>query len=105
MHSRREFLATAAAAGVACLAGEVFAQQPQRRDVSWLAEIQQKPEKLPADAKSFPSLLADDAGAPIKTTEAWVKRREELKSWWTDFLGKMPAQRDPAKPPQLNILA
>jgi dienelactone hydrolase len=103
MHTRREFVAgLSALAGALCLPTQLFAQQ--RKDVAWLAEIQQKPAKLPEGAKDLPNLLIDDAGQPIKTKESWLKRREQLRTWWTDFLGKMPAERDLARPPTLTIL-
>jgi hypothetical protein len=76
----------------------------ETRQVPWLAEIQQRPEKLPADAKRFPSLLVDAQGGKITTVAAWDKRGAELRQWWVEFLGKMPAERSADKPPPLKVL-
>ena len=112
---RRRFLATAALAGAACSlqTGDAFGAEPKH--VPWLAEIQKRPENLPADVKEFPSLLVDAKGKPITTMEQWVdqeapgatlvvKRREEIRAWWRNFLGKMPAERDMWKPPRYKVL-
>lgn len=100
---RRRFLATSAlTASAYTLASRVaFAAEPKH--VSWLAEIQRRPEKLPAEIKDFPSLLVDASGKPITSVEQWVKRRDTILAWWLNFLGKGPA-RDPAKPPKFKVL-
>ncbi|WP_202921620.1 dienelactone hydrolase family protein [Anatilimnocola aggregata] len=85
-------------------APSTWAEGSANKEVSWLAETQQRPEKLPADAKSFPSLLVDKAGQPIRTVAAWQERRKELLAQWQEFLGAMPAKRDPSKPPQVKVL-
>jgi dienelactone hydrolase len=73
-----------------------------RRDVSWLAEIQRPPDKLPADALKLGELLVDASGKRITTLEGWTARREELRRWWLEFLGPMPAERKSA--PQLTVV-
>jgi len=99
---RREFLFSSAAAAAGLIDGSSSpANEP---DVSWLHEIQQRPEKLPANSKEFASLLVDADGKRIETVEAWKPRRAELLAWWTKFLGKMPAERNPARPPLLKVL-
>lgn len=100
---RRTFLQASALCGAAAISTSTVAAQ-KSKDVSWLAEIQERPAKLPAGAKDFPSLLVDDQGQAITTIEAWEKKRQQLRSWWTEFLGKLPAERDPAKPPALKVL-
>ena len=77
------------------------AEQPHK-DVPWLREIQTPPAKLPANAPKLSNLLVDDQGAEIKTLEGWKKRRQELREWWLEFLGPMPAQRKAA--PQLEVV-
>src|SRR5947209_6801345 len=98
--SRRAVLQSAAVAGVSMLATRVRAAPP--RDVRWLAEIQQPPEKLPGDAPKLSELLVDDQGRRITRREAWNKRREELRQWWLGFLGQFPAQRKAA--PKLSVV-
>jgi hypothetical protein len=100
---RRDFLLTSAAVAAGSLCSDLGAAENER-DVSWLKEIQQRPEKLPADAKEFSSLLVDAAGKRIETVESWKSKRAELHAWWTIFLGKAPAQRNPDKPPPLKVL-
>lgn len=100
---RRDFLLTSAVAAATGFASPLFAAET-KLDAAWLKEIQQRPEKLPADAKEFASLLVDEQGQAIKTAAAWKVRRAEILAWWTKFLGKMPATRDPAKPPILKVL-
>lgn len=106
--SRRNFLATNAAAvgGYLALAkwAASAASAAERTDVSWLREIQERPEKLPADAKEFPSLLAGEQGRAIESVAGWQERRKALLAWWTEFLGPMPARRDAAKPPPPKVL-
>jgi len=76
--------------------------QDRPRDVSWLAEIQQPPAKLPADAPQLGELLVDANGQRITTVEGWKSRREELRRWWLDFLGPLPAERRAA--PELKVV-
>jgi dienelactone hydrolase len=113
--SRREFLASAAA--TAALGFSASASTPARcedmstkpRDVSWLAEIQTPPAKLPADAPKLGDLLVDRAGEPIATREAWEVHRKSLRQKWLEFLGPMPAKREDAagsvRVPKLEVLA
>ena len=77
------------------------AEQPHK-DVPWLREIQTPPAKLPANAPKLSNLLVDDQGDEIKRLEGWKKRRQELRDWWLEFLGPMPAQRKAA--PQLEVV-
>src|SRR5262245_31761346 len=98
---RRHWLASVAAAGTAaCLPRNVWA-----KDVAWLAEILTPPAIIPADAPKLSELLVDGAGKRIESLAAWQARREELRQWWLDFLGPLPAKRDPAAPPQLEVLS
>src|SRR5437868_4339687 len=98
--TRRAALQSAAVAGVSLVARWLCAAPS--RDVVWLAEIQQPPEKLPGDAPKLSELLVDDQGRRVATLEAWKKRREELRQWWLGFLGPFPAQRKPA--PKLSVV-
>jgi dienelactone hydrolase len=100
---RRDFLLTSAAAAAVGFASPLSAFE-NKLDAAWLKEIQQRPEKLPAETKEFASLLVDGQGQAIKTAAAWKVRRAEILAWWTKFLGKMPAERNPAKPPALTVL-
>jgi hypothetical protein len=73
------------------------------KDVSWLAEIQRPPEKLPEDRPKLSELLRDKDGQPITTREAWEKHRRSIRQWWLDFLGPLPAERK--APPKLEVVA
>jgi hypothetical protein len=101
---RRQFLATSALAGAACSLGLSTAFSAEQRHVSWLQEIQKRPEMLPASVKDFPSLLVDANGQVITTVAQWTKRRDEIRTWWQNFLGKMPAERDSNRPPTFKVL-
>jgi dienelactone hydrolase len=70
--------------------------------VPWLAEIQQRPAKVPDDAPKLRELLIDDSRQRITTLAAWQRRREGLREWWLDFLGPLPAER--GAPPKLQII-
>jgi dienelactone hydrolase len=96
---RRTFLA---AGIVACAAASNARGNENRKHVSWLSEIQSPPEKLPADAPQLADLLVAASGKPIATLQAWKQRREELRAWWLEFLGKMPAERKAA--PKLEVV-
>ena len=100
---RREFLSTSAAVAASCLIPSARAAEKER-DLPWLQEIQQRPEKLPANVQELTSLLVDANGKRIEAVEGWKPRRAELLAWWTKFLGKPPAERNPAKPPALKVL-
>jgi len=85
--------------------GSLFAQRlhaAPSREVPWLAEIQQQPEKVPADAPKLSNFLLDDQGRRITTLEGWKKRRAELRQWWLGFLGPFPAVRTIA--PKLSVI-
>jgi dienelactone hydrolase len=99
---RRTFLATSSASFLAshlCL-GE--ADDGKAKNVSWLQEIQTPPAELPADAPKLGDLLTDASGKKIDSLEGWKSRREELRKWWLEFLGPMPAERKVA--PKLKVL-
>jgi dienelactone hydrolase len=92
----------AAAAGTLGVSDATLLAQDRPRDVSWLADIQQPPAKLPADAPQASDLLVDASGQRIASLAQWKTRREELRRWWLDFLGPMPAERKAA--PKLTVL-
>ena len=98
---RRTLLRAVSAAWVAALAPRTA----RAKDVGWLAEIQTPPQNLPADKPKLSDLLVNEAGQRIQSRESWQPRREELRRWWLEFLGPMPAERDPARPPKLEIVA
>lgn len=98
--SRREVMRLAgAAAGVSMCPGLGLAAE---RHVAWLTEIQRAPEKLPADAPKLSELLVDHDGQRIGSVAAWEKRRDELRRWWLEFLGPVPAERKSA--PRLTVV-
>src|SRR4051794_3962327 len=97
---RRTFLKTSLLAGAGVISSPLFAAQA--REVPWLPEIQQPPAMLPADAPKLNDLLVDERGNPITTLDAWQRRRQELRRWWLDFLGPMPAERKAA--PKLTVI-
>lgn len=72
------------------------------KDVAWLAEIQQRPLLLPSDTTRLQSLLVDEAGKRIQSVADWESRRQQLRHWWLNFLGPMPAERSAV--PRLNVL-
>jgi hypothetical protein len=72
------------------------------QDVPWLAEVQEPPQRLPADAPRLGPLLVDDNGQPVTTLEAWQRRREAIRGWWLEFLGPLGVDR--SKPPALEVL-
>jgi dienelactone hydrolase len=93
--------------GVAgCAVASTFAPAPlaaqDQPHVSWLREIQQPPVALPKDAPQLGELLVDASGRRITTLESWTARREELRRWWLDFLGPLPAERKAA--PKLTVV-
>lgn len=105
MMNRRE-LFLAGASSVAMTASttcKMFAQESQdSKEVSWLAEIQQPPEKLPADSSQLSKLCRQRDGALITSKEQWLRRRLELLTQWNEFLGPMPGERKGV--PKLEIL-
>jgi dienelactone hydrolase len=80
-----------------------WAAQDRPREVAWLDEIQQPPARLPADAPQLSELLVTASGQRIATLEGWQVRRAELRKWWLDWLGPLPAKRPSA--PRLTIVA
>src|SRR5258706_11765740 len=100
--NRRAFLASTSAALLAsdlCLAE---AGDGKSKDVPWLDEIRQPPAKLPEDAPNLSDLLVDSSGKPIDSLAGWEDRRKELRKWWLDFLGPLPAERKAA--PKVKVL-
>jgi len=93
--ARRTFLQATALGGAAFFARPHLAAEPSTKDVPWLAEIQKPPAVLPANAPQLAELK-------VTTLEAWKEQREELRKWWPDFLGPMPAERKAA--PKLEVL-
>ncbi len=71
------------------------------RDVPWLAEVQKEPENV-ADLEPLPDLLVGASGEKISGAETWLKVREEIESWWMQFLGFIPPDREP---PSWEVLA
>ncbi len=98
--SRRRFIA-ASAATWGCsslpLANGMLAADPAavapKKHVPWLAEIQQRPDRLPDNAPRLSRLLVDDQGRPITTLAAWEKRREQLRQVWQDFITPLQCER------------
>lgn len=96
---RRTFLTASVAA---CAAASAARGIESQKHVSWLTEIQTPPEKLPADTPKLADLLVMGDGSKIATLEEWKKRRAELRKWWLEFLGRMPAERK--TPPKLEVV-
>jgi dienelactone hydrolase len=85
-------------------AGNLVAEDPKgEKNVPWLAEVQEPPGVLPSDAPELSPLLVDPAGQKIKSLDAWLQRREEIRRWWLNFLGPLPGDRK--APPQLTVAA
>jgi hypothetical protein len=72
-------------------------------DVSWLADAQRPPDRLPEKAPRLKPLLVDDQGRPLAGLPAWEQKREHIRRWWLDYLKPWP--RDAQKPPALEVLA
>ncbi|MBS0264855.1 MAG: dienelactone hydrolase family protein [Planctomycetes bacterium] len=70
-------------------------------EVSWLADVQQPPAKLPPETPRLSSLLTGSQGQSITTLADWQVERRRLRQQWLDFLGPMPAERPPL---QLEVL-
>ena len=60
-----------------------------------MSELQKPPTPIPADMPKLSPLLADADGKPISTQAEWLKRRDELKRQWQEFLGPFPQDRGP----------
>src|SRR5262245_52408350 len=91
--TRRGAIKITALVGASLVAGRRIYAQQSSRDVLWLAEVQEPPAMLPPDAPQLSDLLTDSEGRKITSLEDWKKHREELRRWWLDFLGPMPAER------------
>src|SRR5438105_6490362 len=96
--TRRTALKGLGLAGGAAVAGrlalaQLETREAETREVPWLLEIQQPPAKLPPNAPKLRPLLVDERDKPITTLEGWKARRAELRRWWLDFLGPLPAER------------
>ncbi|MBC7852158.1 MAG: acetylxylan esterase [Pirellulaceae bacterium] len=99
---RRTFLASSSASLLASGFCRAKSDDGKTRHVPWLKEIQTPPSKLPADAPKLSDLLTDGSGKKIDSLDGWKSRREELRKWWLEFLGPMPAERKAA--PKLEVL-
>ncbi|MHC4400257.1 MAG: alpha/beta hydrolase family protein [Planctomycetota bacterium] len=71
-------------------------------DVSWLAEVQTPPKRLPRDAPKLAQLLVDEEGRKITSLEGWKARRERIRRWWLEFLEPLDVRRE--GPPPLEVL-
>ncbi len=100
--NRRTFLAASSATLAASRLCLAEADDGKSKDVPWLQEIQTPPAKLPADAPKLSDLLIDGNGKKIDSLAGWKHRREELRKWWLEFLGPMPAERKGAQ--KLEVL-
>lgn len=75
---------------------------PKAKDRPELLQgLQRPPTRIPEDASKPSPLLFDDEHQPIKTVEAWSKRREELRRRWRAFLGEIPI---PEEAPTLEVI-
>lgn len=99
--SRRRFLA-ASAAVLSCSRRLAAAQSRDECGVAWLAEVQQAPATVPADAPQLRPLLVDDADRLIVSLDAWKHRRRQLHAWWLQFLGAYHPNRPPA--PRIEVV-
>ncbi|MCP4171030.1 MAG: sialidase, partial [Fuerstiella sp.] len=61
----------------------------------------QVPEKYQGDTGGYGSVLQFHDGSPVKSVEDWQRRRKELLSDWTKFLGKWP---DLISDPKVEVL-
>ena len=69
----------------------------ERRDVAWLADVQQSPTPPVAENPRVKPLLRNDAGQPIAASDAWRARRRQLLERWSKILGLEHVPR-PARP-------
>jgi len=72
-------------------------------DVSWLAEMQRPPDRVPELMPGLQPLLTDRDGKPVDTVAEWEARRAEIQRWWLDFLS--PVSCLPSRVPPLEILS
>lgn len=99
---RRTFFAASSASLLASRLCQGEGDDGKAKNVSWLKEIQAPPAKLPVDAPKLSDLLTDASGKNIDSLDGWKSRRDELRKWWLEFLGPMPAERKAA--PKLKVL-
>ena len=99
---RRTLLQAAAAAGALTTRTRLFGA-PGDRDVSWLAEVNRPTVGLQSGGGGLSELLVNRQGDRITTLDQWRPKRDELRQWWLDFLGPMPAER--ASVPKLTVVA
>src|SRR5688572_20649424 len=99
---RRTFLAASSASLLTSSVALAESGEGKTMDVPWLKEIQTPSAKLPADAPQLSDLLMEPNGKKIDSLDGWKSRREELRKWWLEFLGPMPAERKAA--PKLEVL-
>src|SRR5678816_3681983 len=100
MHRRTFMAASAALAGSRLIYAE--SDEGKAKNVLWLSEIQTPPSKLPADTPKLADLSLDGDGKKIDSLAGWKSRREQLRKWWLEFLGPMPAERKGV--PTLKVL-
>jgi dienelactone hydrolase len=99
---RRTFLAASSASLLASRLCQGEKDDGKAKNVSWLQEIQTPPAKLPGNVPKLGDLLTDASGNKIDSLDGWKTRRDELRKWWLEFLGPMPAERQVA--PKLKVL-
>ena len=88
--SRRRAAATVLGLPLALRCDPGLASPSAKPGVSWLADVQRVPTKLPANAPRLPGLLVDSQGKAIETQAAWTRRRAQLRRAWQTFLGPPP---------------
>src|SRR5436190_7067985 len=101
MH-RRTFLAASSASLLASHLCWAEADDGKSKKVPWLREIQTPPARLPVDTPKLTDLLTDGNGKKLDSLAEWESRRKELRKWWLEFLGPMPAERKAV--PKLKVL-
>ncbi len=96
--TRRKFFASTAAAVPLALGVSSRAWPAgEKREVSWLGEVQTPPAKLPEGAPKLSPILVDDGGRPITTLDAWKRRREQILAAWRSFLRPLEVTRPSSK--------
>ncbi len=86
MLSRRQFLALATSTSlISLLRG---GESSRTRDVPWLAEVQ-RPPVSPVE-QDLTALLPAEAELSV-----WLKRREEIRNLWLEYLGPIKRQDNP----------
>jgi len=97
--TRRSFLAAAASSCIVSSHWPALAGRGEqvKKDVPWLAEVQQPPKSLPDDAPQLSSIISNGV-----SLSDWKLKRETMKQWWLRFLDPFPVA--PAPPPSLEIV-